>query len=679
MVASLSVVGVLRRVVVVALAHQWVLVAESVMGCSIVLALVVWHHCGILVIDGSGVCLVLQLDVRLLLVRVVGSVRVEVGGHLVVDRAVVHDAWLVVVLVLRHALDEVARRLVVEIVVQVIVAVMVFTQVVMVDQARFRKGVMGGIVDEVFIVLALTLLVVVVVGRSVDWSDNVVRQDCGVMGGDDVVDQCGCVERSDDVVSGIVDEVFIVLALTLLVVVLMGRGVDGSDVSVGIGGVMDEIFIILALTLLVVVVVASSVVWSHISVSIGGVVDEILIFFTLIRLVVVVVGRSVDRSDDFVGHGGGVMRNHNSMGGGIGSVMDEILIVFALTLLIVVVVASGVVWSHISVGIGSAVDEIVVILALTLLVVIIVTCSVVRSDISVSIGAVDEIVVVLALTLLVVVVVTGGVVRSNISVSIGAVDEIVVSLGLTFLVVIVVTCGVVRGDVSVGISGVVDKIIVVFALLVGGGQGVLWDAVLHLAAKEDLGEGKTERVAVLVEVLVLPLGLSIHDLVVDILTIDNQVVLNMEDEVPWVSESLRHLAELVKISADGGLALLELVSDIVDDVTEILDSVKHRVEGSMLKLVLDTAKALPDVLGVTEALDTVRNLSLDGASEETLKDLAHAEECEVDVRALHGLEVVHLLVLLVVDLVEKLLPVVVEVVEELLMVDHLGLAVEKHG
>ena len=98
--ASLSVVGVLRRVVVVALAHQWVLVAESVMGCSIVLALVVWHHCGILVVDGSGVCLVLQLDVRLLLVRVVGGVRIEVGGHLVVDRVVVHDAWLVVVLVL---------------------------------------------------------------------------------------------------------------------------------------------------------------------------------------------------------------------------------------------------------------------------------------------------------------------------------------------------------------------------------------------------------------------------------------------------------------------------------------------------------------------------------------------------------------------------------------------------
>ena len=158
-----------------------------------------------------------------------------------------------------------------------------------------------------------------------------------------------------------------------------------------------------------------------------------------------------------------------------------------------------------------------------------------------------------------------------------------------------------RNDI-VGSIGAVDKVLVVLALLIGvvagsvverlvltvDGKGVVWDAVLHLAAKEDLGESQTERVTVLVEVLVLPLGLSIHDLVMDVLSIDNQVVLNMENEVPWVSECLRHLAELVEISADGGLALLELVSDIVDDVTEILNSVKHRVEGSMLKLVLDT-------------------------------------------------------------------------------------------
>ena len=99
----------------------------------------------------------------------------------------------------------------------------------------------------------------------------------------------------------------------------------------------------------------------------------------------------------------------------------------------------------------------------------------------------------------------------------------------------------------------------------------------------------------------------------------------------------------------------------------------------MLELVLNATKTLPDVLGITKALDTVRNLSLNRASKETFKDLAHAEEGEVHIRALHGLEVVHLLILLVIDLIKKLLPVVIEIVEKLLMVNHLGLSVKKHG
>ena len=62
-----------------------------------------------------------------------------------------------------------------------------------------------------------------------------------------------------------------------------------------------------------------------------------------------------------------------------------------------------------------------------------------------------------------------------------------------------------------------------------------------------------------------------------------------------------------------------------------------------------------------------------------LEDLAHSEEGEVDIWALHGLEVVYLLVLLVIYLVKKLLPVVTEVIEKFIMVDHLGLNVKKHG
>ena len=93
------------------------------------------------------------------------------------------------------------------------------------------------------------------------------------------------------------------------------------------------------------------------------------------------------------------------------------------------------------------------------------------------------------------------------------------------------------------------------------------DSVCHLATEEDLGESETDRVTEFVEMLILPLSLSIHDFVVNILSIDNKVVLNVEDEVPRISESLGHLTKLVEISANGGLALLELVGDIMDNMT----------------------------------------------------------------------------------------------------------------
>ena len=231
-----------------------------------------------------------------------------------------------------------------------------------------------------------------------------------------------------------------------------------------------------------------------------------------------------------------------------------------------------------------------------------------------------------------------------------------------------VTCTVVTVSV-VGIS----------VMVIMSGEVVVRNSVLHLAAKEDLGKSKTNGVAELVEVLVVPLGLSISELVVDILAVDNKIVLDVEDEVPRVGESLGHLAEFVEISANSGFALFELVSDIVNDVTEILNSMKNRVESGVLELINDTTEALPNMLGITEALNTVRNFSLNSTSEKTLKDLAHAEEGEVNVGALHSLEVVHLLILLVINLIEKLLPVVVEIKEEFLMVDHLGLTIEKHG
>merc|ERR1712026_339987 len=59
---------------------------------------------------------------------------------------------------------------------------------------------------------------------------------------------------------------------------------------------------------------------------------------------------------------------------------------------------------------------------------------------------------------------------------------------------------------------------------------------VHLLSKEDLRKGKTKRMSKLIVVLVFPLCHGIHELVIDILSIDDEVVVNVEDEVPWVSE-----------------------------------------------------------------------------------------------------------------------------------------------
>ena len=110
-------------------------------------------------------------------------------------------------------------------------------------------------------------------------------------------------------------------------------------------------------------------------------------------------------------------------------------------------------------------------------------------------------------------------------------------------------------------------------------------------------------------------------------------------------------------------------------MTKVFDGVKNTVKGVVVEFIDDSAKSLPDVLGVTEALNTVWHLSLDSTSEQTLEDLAHSEEGEVDIGTLHSFKLVHLVVLFMVNLVEEGLPVVIEVKEKLFMLNHLGLSV----
>jgi len=180
-----------------------------------------------------------------------------------------------------------------------------------------------------------------------------------------------------------------------------------------------------------------------------------------------------------------------------------------------------------------------------------------------------------AMVLIVLVVLVVGHLDVNISVDIGVGVNNVRNVSVVLVM---------RGDSVVNGSLVVSRLFVLSSdmffvrVVVTLGQLMVRDTVLHLSTKEDLGESEADGVTIFVEVLVLPLSLSIHDLVVNILSVHDQIVLDMEDEVPRVCEGLGHLAELVKISSDGSLALFELVGDVVNDVTEVLNSMEHSIE-----------------------------------------------------------------------------------------------------
>mmetsp|Transcript_10325 Transcript_10325/g.13971 ORF Transcript_10325/g.13971 Transcript_10325/m.13971 type:complete len:249 (-) Transcript_10325:41-787(-) len=98
----------------------------------------------------------------------------------------------------------------------------------------------------------------------------------------------------------------------------------------------------------------------------------------------------------------------------------------------------------------------------------------------------------------------------------------------------------------------------------------------------------------------------------------------------------------------------------------------------MLELIDVASKSLPNMFCITKALSGVRDLCLDGACEETLNNFTHSEESKVDVGALHGFKVVHLLVFLVINLIEELLPMIIEVVEEFFVLHHLRFTVKNH-
>jgi len=93
------------------------------------------------------------------------------------------------------------------------------------------------------------------------------------------------------------------------------------------------------------------------------------------------------------------------------------------------------------------------------------------------------------------------------------------------------------------------------------------DAIGHLSAYSDLGKCEADRVTEFIKVLVVPLSRSVAHLVVHILSVDDQIAVAVEDEVPRLCQRVRHLAHGVQTGAQASLALSQLVNDVMDDVT----------------------------------------------------------------------------------------------------------------
>ena len=154
---------------------------------------------------------------------------------------------------------------------------------------------------------------------------------------------------------------------------------------------------------------------------------------------------------------------------------------------------------------------------------------------------------------------------------------------------------------------------------------------VHLLSKENLGEGKTKRVSEFIVMLILPLSHSIHEFVVHILSINDEIVINMEDKVPWVSECLGHVLKFIEVSSNSCFALLEFSSNIVNDGSHVFNCMENAIESCVSEFIDNSSKSLPDVFSITETFNSMWDFSLNRSSKDTFENLSHSEEGEVNI------------------------------------------------
>ena len=151
---------------------------------------------------------------------------------------------------------------------------------------------------------------------------------------------------------------------------------------------------------------------------------------------------------------------------------------------------------------------------------------------------------------------------------------------------------------------------------------MVWEGSLFLSENE-LGKGHSDILSEFLVVLVLVLGDRVINLVVDLGSVDDEVLSNMVDEAGWALEDGGHLLKLLKVS-NNTLAVGDSWLDVHDSISEVLESISDISRRSTrLGEIFIGNNSIVDNDGIIldAVLDVVKTLSVDGTSEDTDDDL----------------------------------------------------------
>jgi len=142
-----------------------------------------------------------------------------------------------------------------------------------------------------------------------------------------------------------------------------------------------------------------------------------------------------------------------------------------------------------------------------------------------------------------------------------------------------------------------------------------------LFSKDEEGEGFTDVVTELSVVGGLELGDGVIDLVVDLGSVDDDVVANVIGEGEWVGEDFGHLLELLPVGNDS-LALLDVLLDLNDGFAEHLESLNGALSGVLLEVLHGSFDLGEESFGILDtSLNVLESLSIDGTLKNSDDDL----------------------------------------------------------